>query len=242
MIPYTFELDLAKYGKLYNIDFIGQSYLIANNIHFKWFNFFEKNQKNITKILDKIDINNIYPKYENIFNAFTIDPTKIKVILLGQDPYIKENQAHGYSFSSNDKKIPPSLQNIFKEINNEYPNKYIFTHGNLERWSYKEGIFLLNSALTVIPGKSNTHAEMWKEFTDLVIEYLSENYDNKIFLLLGNFAKSKVYLINEKKHKIVYGIHPSPLSAYNGFFNSNIFKNIDKHMIELYGKPIFWQN
>jgi uracil-DNA glycosylase len=236
---------------------IGLSYLLINNINKNWFPFFIENEKLLLKIFSKINCSKIYPEYNNIFNAFTIDPNNIQIILLGQDPYINKNQAHGYSFSVPlNEKIPPSLINIFKELSDEYPNKYKFIHGknfyealasvevstlrNLEKWSNK-GIFLLNSALTVQPGISYSHAKIWNEFTNNVISYLSEKYENKIFLLLGKFAHSKDKLIDKNKHKIVKGIHPSPFSAYKGFFGSNIFKMIDKHLLE-YNKEIDWQN
>jgi uracil-DNA glycosylase len=245
-IPYNFEEELhtfIEYGDN-DIDFIGQSYLLNNKIHLNWFPFFKQNEKLLNGIFSKLSkMKKIYPTYNNIFNAFQINPDNIKVILLGQDPYINENQAHGYSFSVPvNEKIPPSLINIFKELNNEYPNKYNFTHGNLEKWSNNQGIFLLNGALTVKPKESFSHAEIWEEFTNNVIEYLSETYSNKVFLLLGKFAKSKNILIDEDKHKIVYGVHPSPMSAHNGFFNSGIFKKVDDELISMNIEPVNWEN
>jgi len=241
MIPFTLEQDIAKYTNT-DDNFIGRSYLIQNKINKNWFPFFQNNQELLLNIFNNIDCNNIFPNYDHIFNAFTIDPNNIKIVLLGQDPYINNNQAHGYSFSvPNNEPLPPSLKNIFKEIDSEYPNKYSFVHGNLEKWS-ENGMFLLNSALTVQPGKSNSHCLIWKDFTDLVIQYISDNYQNIIFLLLGSFAKSKSKLIDTKKHIIIGGVHPSPLSAYNGFFNSGLFKKVDSCMNKLYGYPFDWQN
>lgn len=149
----------------------------------------------------------------------------------GQDPYHNPGQANGLSFSVNDNiKIPPSLKNIYKEIQNEFLDRnYIFTSGNLERWFKEEKIFLLNASLTVIKNKPSSHMSMWKKFTNDVIEYISHNNDKCIFVLLGNFAKSKdTYIIN--KNNIIYGVHPSPLSANKGFFDSNIFKSIEEKL------------
>jgi uracil-DNA glycosylase len=198
MVDFCFENELKEYCPLNELDFIGQSFLIANNVHQNWFPLFKQNQHLLCSIFKHLDEVYFYPKTKNIFNAFSINPEKIKVVLLGQDPYINKNQAHGLSFSVQKKcEIPPSLVNIFKELNNEYDNKYIFTHGNLQKW-HDQGIFLLNSALTVSPGFSNSHADLWKDFTNNIIYYLSENYENKIFLLFGKFAQSKSILITVK--------------------------------------------
>ena len=216
---------------------------IPNNIHLDWHLFFQNNLSTLQTIFSSVNIGPFYPAYDNIFNAFTISPKEIKICLLGQDPYQNEGLAHGYSFSvPQGVKIPPSLVNIFKEINIEFPDKYIFTHGNLELWSSREKIFLLNAALTVQPKKSNSHADLWKQFTNNVIEYLSETGNNIVFLLLGKFAGSKDLLIDEEKHKIIKGVHPSPLSAHAGFFNSNIFIKVDYALILYNKEPVNWQN
>ena len=124
-------------------------------------------------------------------------------------------------------KIPPSLANIYKELQNEFPERnYTFPHGNLERWFTEEKIFLLNSSLTVAEGKPSIFMQKWNPFTDDVIKFIAENNEKCIFLLLGAFAKNKAQYI-ECKSRIVTGTHPSPLSAYRGFFNSNIFKKLD---------------
>jgi uracil-DNA glycosylase len=169
---------------------------------------------------------------------------------MGQDPYIgyeiinniKIPQACGLSFSvpKSHKKIPPSLQNIFKEIKNCYPDYEIPKHGSLKRWVKKEKILLLNAALTVIEGKSNSHAELWTSFTDKLIKYISEKNNKTIFLLMGNFAIKKEYLIDTKKHKVFRTVHPSPLSANRGFFGCNIFKIINEYLIENNQEPINW--
>jgi uracil-DNA glycosylase len=181
----------------------------------------------------------IYPPYDLIFKVFEIDIQTIKIVLLGQDPYIKKNQAMGLSFSVPlSTTIPPSLWNIFKEIKMEFPErKYVFTHGNLTKW-FNNGIFLLNSALTVKEGASNSHQELWAWFTDEVIRYISDNRHNVIFLLLGRNAIYKQHIINKESHNIITGVHPSPLSANNGFFNSGIFKKVETYLNESFD----WNN
>ena len=174
----------------------------------------------------------IYPKAENIFSAFNFTPfNSIKAVIIGQDPYHGENQAHGLSFSVpvSQKKIPPSLKNIFHEIDSEYPkNKNIIKNnnrtGNLE-YLAKQGVFLLNATLTVEAKKAGSHQKKgWEIFTDTVISHISEKHENIIFILWGNFAQKKQILIDTKKHYIISAPHPSPLSAYRGFFGSNCFR------------------
>ena len=179
-----------------------------------------------------------YPKPDKIYKVFEMDLVDIKILLLGQDPYHQPNQAHGLSFSvPKTTKIPPSLRNIFKEICNEFPErKYNFTHGNLEKWFYKEKIFLLNSALTVEHNKPGSHLKYWEKFTDSVIQLITQNNKNCIFLLLGNYAKSKEKFISDKD-KIISCNHPSPLSAYRGFFGSDVFKKVEDKV-----GPIDWSN
>ena len=134
-----------------------------------------------------------YPSQKDIFKVFSMNVKDIKVCLLGQDPYHGRGQAHGLSFSvPKGVTIPPSLRNIYKELQNEFPERnYEFKHGCLERWFTQEGIFLLNASLTVEPSKAGSHMEYWKEFTNDVIEYISNENEECVFLLLGNFAKSK---------------------------------------------------
>ena len=191
----------------------------------------------------EIDLNLIdspfYPSKDNVFKVYEMDIKDIKIVLLGQDPYHQPNQAHGLSFSVPiGIKTPPSLVNIFKELKIEFPDRnYNFTHGNLDKWFYNEKIFLLNSALTVQPSKAGSHLNIWSDFTDETIRYISENNDNCVFLLLGNYAKSKNVFIKDKD-KIINGVHPSPLSAYQGFFNSNIFIQVENKL----NQSINWQN
>lgn len=209
-----------------------------NKIHYSWYAIFLKNKKRLYKIYQIISTDIFYPSENDIFKVFQMPINEIKLLILSQDPYIKENQATGLAFSvPSNHKIPPSLQNIFKEINIEYNNKYKFIHGDLTKWFEKEKIFLLNSSLTVIPNKSGSHMKLWEKFTDNIIKYINKNNQNVIYLLLGNFAKSKSKYITNTNN-IVFGIHPSPLSCYQGFFNSNIFIKVNN----LLEDNIDWQN
>jgi uracil-DNA glycosylase len=192
--------------------------------------------KNINTELN-IKSDTIYPPQEDWFRVFEMDVNEIKVVLLGQDPYHGPGQAHGLAFSVNKGiRVPPSLLNIFKELNMEYPDRnYEFGHGNLEQWFYREKIFLLNASLSVKEGKPGSFIKQWTPFTDDIIKFIADTNKNCIFLLLGNFAKDKMRFI-DNKDRIIYGVHPSPLSAHRGFFGSNIFKKIE----DLNGVPINW--
>ena len=215
-----------------------------------WIPFFQLHQEKLQLILDKTLINNIYPKRKHIFRIFKyLSPKDIKAVILGQDPYINFEtidgkeipQAEGLSFSvpKSHRKIPPSLKNIFKEIENSYPN-FKYKNGNLKKWVKNEKIFLLNSALTVIPGKSNSHQKYWEEFTDLVIQYIADNNENIVFILMGNNAKLKYNLIKGKNHIILTSVHPSPLSANKGFFGCQIFEKANKSLEKRNILPINW--
>ena len=180
-----------------------------------------------------------YPEKENVYKVFEMDVREIKVVLLGQDPYHGQGQAHGLSFSvPTGVKIPPSLRNVYKELQNEFPERnYNFVSGNLEQWFYREKIFLLNASLTVVKGTPGSHMKLWETFTNNVIEFISAQNPTCVFLLLGNFAKAKeTYILN--KERIIKGVHPSPLSAHNGFFHSNIFINVET----LLNEKIDWSN
>ena len=214
------------------------------------------NESDIIEFLEKkfkkydLTKNKIFPNKENIFQAFKyFDLHETKLVFLGQDPYIGskiENgleipQATGLAFSVPDGfKHPPSLKNIFKEISNEYPNFKIPKSGNLERWAKEEKILLLNTALTVKKGMSNSHQKNWNSVINNVISYISINCDCVVFLLLGNNAKSKIKLIDKRKHKVITGIHPSPLSANKGFFGSDVFKNVNYELLNLGKNEIIW--
>lgn len=200
-----------------------------DTIHKSWNKLFDKYNFDLDNLYNSDNV--IYPNKDQVFRVFKMDVSEIKILLLGQDPYHNPKQANGLSFSVNDNiKIPPSLKNIYKEIQNEFPERnYIFTSGNLERWFKEEKIFLLNASLTVIKNKPSSQMSIWKKFTNDVIEYISHNNDKCIFVLLGNFAKSKDNYISNKNN-IIYGVHPSPLSANKGFFDSNIFKLIEEKL------------
>ena len=211
------------------------------NIHSSWGPLFKNHNIDLDTIYK--DYNDIYPKdKQDTFKVFKMNVEDIRTVLLGQDPYYaNEHQAHGLSFSVPEYiKIPPSLKNIFKEIELEFPErKYNFINGNLTKWFQDENIFLLNCSLTVKKSKPNSHMNIWKKFTDDVIKFINEKNKNCVYLLLGNFAHNKIKLINEDQHKMVINAaHPSPLSAYKGFFNSDIFKQVEI----LLEKEVNWQN
>lgn len=182
----------------------------------------------------------IYPKGSNIFNAFNSTPfDKVKAVILGQDPYHGKGQAHGLSFSVTDgTPLPPSLQNIFKEIESDLgvtPPK----SGNLQRWA-DQGVFLLNAVLTVRAGEAASHSKIgWIEFTDAVIRHLSNERNGIVFMLWGNFAKSKKDLIDSGKHFILEAAHPSPL-ARGAFFGCRHFSATNNILISQGKEPINW--
>lgn len=200
------------------------------NIEDSWFSVlkdeFEKSYfKDLSlKIKNEYKTKNIYPNPKNVFRAFNLCPfDDVKVVIVGQDPYHGKDQADGLSFSVSEKmKIPPSLCNIFKEIENDLNIKTI-SSGDLSRWA-KQGVFLMNSTLTVLSGKPASHKGLgWEVFTDEVIKILSDRKENLIFMLWGNFAKSKEILINKNKHLVLTSTHPSPFSASSGFFGCKHF-------------------
>jgi uracil-DNA glycosylase len=202
-----------------------------DKIHISWLSLFDKHNdliNEIFKIINQNDNTPVYPPKDKIFRVFEMDINDIKLVLLGQDPYHGYGQANGLSFSvEKNIDIPPSLKNIYTEIKNNYPEKnYVFEHGDISRWFYEEKIFLLNSSLTVFEGKPNSFSKKWTIFTDDIIKYIVENNKNALFLLLGNYAKEKIKFIKDET-RYIYSVHPSPLSAYRGFFGSNIFKKID---------------
>ena len=184
----------------------------------------------------------IYPDMYNIFNALKwTSCADTKVVILGQDPYHEEGQAHGLAFSvQRGVKIPPSLLNMYKELQNEL-GLYIPNNGYLEKWA-RQGVLLLNSALTVRGGLANSHRNKgWEIFTDRIISCLNDREDPVIFMLWGNNAKEKMQVITNTRHKILTAPHPSPLSASRGFFGCGHFKTANR-MLEKMGKePIDWQ-
>ncbi len=172
----------------------------------------------------------IYPTSNDLFNAFKLTDFKdIKVVILGQDPYHGENEAMGLSFSVREGvKMPPSLRNIFKELESDLGIKR--TNTDLSDWS-KQGIFLLNTVLTVEKDKANSHKDIgWEIFTDYVIKEINDKLNNVVFILWGRQARDKKRLITNKNHYIIESAHPSPLSAYNGFFGSKPFSKTNNYL------------
>ena len=174
----------------------------------------------------------IYPKYKDIFKAFKLcNIDDVKVVIIGQDPYHGENEATGLAFSVEDNiKTPPSLRNIFIELNDDL--KINKTNNSLDNWA-KQGVFLINSVLTVEKDKPGSHKFLnWERFTDYVIKVISDKKENIVFILLGNYARSKKPLIDEKKHLIIETTHPSPFSVHRGFFGSKIFSRTNNYLKE----------
>ena len=181
-----------------------------------------------------------YPQYKDIFNALRYtDYNEVKVVILGQDPYHGENEAHGLSFSvRDDVKRPPSLNNIFKELENDLGIKK--TNNDLTNWA-KQGVLLLNSIMSVVKDTPLSHKEKgWEIFTDNIIKLLNEREQPIVFILWGGYARSKKKLITNKNHYIVESVHPSPLSAYNGFFGSKPFSKTNNFLISKNIVPIDW--
>lgn len=183
----------------------------------------------------------IYPDMYDIYNCFKYTPfDKLKVVLLGQDPYHNVNQAHGLCFSVKEGfERPPSLVNIFKELKEDIGCE-ISQSGDLSAWA-KSGVLLLNTALTVREHQANSHKNCgWTWFTDSVIELISKNKENVVFILWGGNARSKKPLIDKNKHLILECAHPSPLSAYNGFFGCKHFSKTNDYLIKHGKEPIDW--
>jgi uracil-DNA glycosylase len=184
----------------------------------------------------------IYPPGPLIFNAFNTTPfNKVKVVLIGQDPYHGPGQAHGLSFSvPGGIAPPPSLLNIFKEMHNDVGIK-IPTHGNLTHWA-EQGVMLLNASLTVRANEPMSHSKIgWAEFTDSVIKKISEQKTNIVFLLWGKFAQEKQLLVDANKHLLLKAAHPSPFSADKGFFGCRHFSKTNAYLVTHIIAPIDWQ-
>lgn len=184
----------------------------------------------------------VYPAKENIFNALKFTPySKVKVLLLGQDPYHGEGQAHGLAFSvQKGMQKPPSLVNIFKELDSDLGIQPP-SHGCLTDWA-KQGVMLLNTVLTVREGEANSHKKIgWTTFTDKIIETLNNREDPVIFLLWGRNAAEKLPLITNKQHYVLSAAHPSPLSASRGFFGCKHFSKTNEILKRLGKEPVFWE-
>lgn len=183
----------------------------------------------------------VFPKKSDIFKSLKLTEYEdTRIVILGQDPYHDDNQANGLAFSVNDGiKLPPSLVNIYKEIESEYQCK-VNRRGNLE-YLARQGVLLLNTVLTVRAHNANSHKDMgWEIFTDKIIEKLNEREDPVIFVLWGNNAIKKEKLINKGRHYVLTAAHPSPLSAYRGFFGCNHFKKINEILRYLNKEEIKW--
>ena len=184
----------------------------------------------------------VYPPAKFIFNAFNLTPfDKVKVVILGQDPYHGPNQANGLAFSVNDSiPTPPSLVNIYKEIETDLGIKTKNKNGNLENWA-KQGVLMLNATLTVQAHMAGSHQNKgWEKFTDAVVKILSEQKENLVFILWGSYAQKKGSVIDENKHFVIRSPHPSPLSAYAGFFGSKPFSQANSYLIFTGKEPIVW--
>ncbi len=198
------------------------------------------------KVEEEYTLHTCFPPKELIFNAFNACTfNSVKVVILGQDPYHGVGEANGLAFSVNDGiKIPPSLRNIYREIN--AAQEYVFepieqTSGNLERWA-KQGVLLLNATLTVRKDTANSHKHLhWQQFTDAIIQTISKESENIIFLLWGNFAQKKLHLIDTTKHYVLTSGHPSPMSANQGkWFGNKHFSKTNEILKRLGKKPIEW--
>ena len=183
----------------------------------------------------------VYPPGRLIFNAFNLCPfDQVKVVIIGQDPYHEPGQAHGLCFSVNDGvPFPPSLRNIFKEISDDL-GRPVPPSGDLSRWA-RQGVLLLNATLTVRAGAAGSHqGRGWEEFTDAVIRELNDNRNGLVFILWGGYAKKKGSIIDRSRHLVLSSAHPSPLSAYNGFFGNHHFSLANKWLQEHGVLPIEW--
>jgi uracil-DNA glycosylase len=196
----------------------------------------------ITFVKSEYQKSTVYPPARFIFNAFDLTPfNKVKVVILGQDPYHGEKQANGLAFSVNDNiSTPPSLLNIYKEIESDLGVKTKNKNGNLENWA-KQGVLMLNATLTVRANQAGSHQNKgWEELTDAVVRILSEQKENLVFILWGSYAQKKGSVIDENKHLVIKSAHPSPLSAYAGFFNSKPFSQTNSYLIFSGKDPIEW--
>jgi uracil-DNA glycosylase len=185
----------------------------------------------------------IYPPSQDVFNAFNLtELDNVKVVILGQDPYHGPNQAHGLCFSVLPKiKTPPSLVNIYKELSTDIPDFTIPQHGFLQSWA-EQGVLLLNTVLTVEQAKAHSHAKIgWEQFTDTVIQQLSNHCSGLVFLLWGSHAQKKGLVIDTQKHHVLIAPHPSPLSAHRGFLGCKHFSETNKILKLQNQSPIIWQ-
>lgn len=183
----------------------------------------------------------VYPEPKNIFNAFNLCPlNEVRVVIIGQDPYHEPGQAHGLCFSvQNSVDLPPSLVNIYKEIESDIGHKSI-TNGDLTQWA-RQGVLLLNSTLTVQAHLAASHSgKGWETFTDAVIKTIAQNKKHVVYMLWGSFAQNKAAIVDKNENLILTSAHPSPLSAYRGFFGNHHFSRANEYLIAHGDKPINW--
>ena len=192
------------------------------------------------KVEERYETTKCFPPKNQIFRAIKLTPfDEVKVVIIGQDPYHNDNQANGLCFSVSDKvKAPPSLKNIFKELEADLGIKK--TSNELEMWA-KQGVLLLNATLTVRAHEANSHKDLgWGQFTDFIIKEISDKKENVVFVLWGAFAQKKAGLIDASKHFIIQSAHPSPFSVHKGFFGSHPFSKINQFLEEKGKEPINW--
>ena len=192
------------------------------------------------KVKEEYQTTKCFPPKDHIFRAIELTPfDEVKVVIIGQDPYHNDNQANGLCFSVSDKvKAPPSLKNIFKELEDDLGIKK--TSNELEIWA-KQGVLLLNTTLTVRAHEANSHKDLgWEQFTDFIIKEISDKKENVVFVLWGAFAQKKAGLIDASKHFIIQSAHPSPFSVHKGFFGSRPFSKINQFLEEKGKEPINW--
>ena len=192
------------------------------------------------KVKEEYQTTKCFPPKNQIFRAIELTPfEEVKVVIIGQDPYHNDNQANGLCFSVSDKvKAPPSLKNIFKELEDDLGIKK--TSNELEMWA-KQGVLLLNATLTVRAHEANSHKDLgWGQFTDFIIKEISDKKENVVFVLWGAFAQKKAGLIDASKHFVIQSAHPSPFSVHKGFFGSRPFSKINQFLEEKGKEPINW--
>jgi len=198
---------------------------------------------NLTQFVKSEYLNSkVYPPAKFIFRSFDLTPfDQVKVVILGQDPYHGDGQANGLCFAVNGGvRLPPSVQNIYKEIEADLGKQTSYPHGDLEEWA-KQGVLLLNATLTVKAGSAGSHQKKgWEQFTDSVIKTLSDQKSNLVFILWGNYAKTKGQIIDRTKHLCLESAHPSPFSAYSGFFGSKPFSKCNQYLVDHAIQPITW--
>lgn len=215
-------------------------------MHESWKDFLESEFakpyfQDLSKFLhDAYENSTIFPAKTQVFRAFTTDLNSVKVVILGQDPYHTPGAAHGLAFSvPSSQPIPPSLINIYKEIDAEY-GKHANSTGNLKTWQ-DQGVLLLNNVLTVEAHRAGSHrGKGWETFTEATVKYLNENCQHLVFLLWGRDARSKKSLIDQNKHLVLESAHPSPLSAHNGFFGNKHFLKANQFLAEYNLDEIVW--